>query len=406
MYRIFRPLFGSYTVRLSGDGILSFVHTLASKHILFWGLGQTNSVWTIRTTLAHAELLLACAEDAHIDAEIIEKNGLPFLVSKYKKRVGLLVGLILGLALLFYAELFVWKITVSGNTLLSDEEIVEALEDYGIGVGSFIPRIPVLQAQNEFLIQYGELSSFAINIKGTHVEVEVLERTHTPEIEQKDGFCNIVSAYDGIVLSVEVVDGTAVVDVGDVVSEGQLLVSAYTVATRNIYRLHHARGKIEAQVYEQFSQAVPLSDTVKHYTGREQTKTTVTAFGKAFDLFLTETCGYAYFDVEVAKEQVVLFGVIETPFVKTTATYREYTRETPKITKEQAELRARAAFDAYLARQTDEVMEYDCTVTYDEIQNACVLNASVTLKKSIGIDSPLLPGEQPPEQVKPPAPKY
>ena len=349
---------------------------------------------------------MACASQNGIEAEIIRRHGLPFLIARYKKRVGLLVGLLLGLALLFYAELFVWKITVNGNTLLSDEEIIRALEDYGIGVGSFIPRIPVLQAQNEFLIKYGELSSFAINIKGTHIQVEVLERTHTPEIEQKNGFCNIVSDYDGIVLSVEAVDGTAVVKVGDVVSKGQLLISAYTVAARNIYRLHHARGKIQAQVYEQFSEVVPLSDTRKHYTGREQVKTTVTAFGKAFDLFWTEQCTYEQFDAEVTREPVVLFGIIETPFVKTTAVFREYTSETVILPREQAELRARAAFDAYLARQTDEVIDYDFKIVYDEIQNACVINASVTFKKSIGIDKPLLPGEEPPEQVKPPAPNY
>ncbi len=406
MYRIFRPLFGSYTVRLSGDGVLSFVHALASKHILFWDLTQQNGCWTLGTTLAHAEPLLACAKDAGIDAEILSQNGLPFWALRYKKRIGLLVGLFLGMAILFCSELFVWKITVNGNTVLSDKEIIEALEDYGIGVGSFIPRIPVLQAQNEFLIRYGELSSFAINIKGTHIEIEVLERTRTPEIEQTDGFCNIVSAYDGIVLSVEVVDGTATVGVGDVVSEGQLLVSAYTVATRNIYRLHHARGKIEAQVYEQFSEAVPLTDTYKHYTGREQTKTTVSAFGRSLDLFWSEHCGYERFDVEVTEETVVLFGIIETPLVKTTAVFREYTEQTVALPREQAELRARAAFDAYLAKQTDEVMEYDCRIVYDEIQNACVLNASVILKKSIGVDRPLLPGEGPPEQVAPPAPRY
>ena len=406
MYRIFRPLFGSYTVRLAGENILSFVHSLATSHVLFWGLSNQGDAWTLKTTLAHAEPLLALAESAGISAEIVSKNGLPFLVSKYKKRVGLLVGLILGMALLFYAELFVWKITVDGNTLLSDKEIIDALEDYGIGVGSFIPRIPVLQAQNEFLIKYGELSSFAINIKGTHVQVEVLERTHTPEIEQTNGFCNVVADCDGIVLSVEAVDGTAIVKPGDVVSKGQILISAYTVSTRNIYRLHHARGSVLAEVYGEFSQAIPLSESVKHYTGRTQSKTTVTAFGKPFDLFWSENCSYTYFDAEATEQPIVLLGIIETPLVKTTVVYREYTKKTVTIGKKQAEQRAKAALDAFLARQTDKIAECDYTVVFDEIQNACVLNASVTYHKEIGIDRMLMPNEPPPEQVKPPAPKY
>lgn len=404
MYRFLHSFFGEYTVRLRGNNILPFIHRLTVNRILFWALRGEKEEWTLKTTLAGAEPLLANARDAGIDAEIIAKRGLPFLAAKYKKRPGLFLGLVLGLALIFYAELFVWKITVNGNTLLSDEEILEALEDYGIGVGSYIPKIPVLRAQNEFLIEYRDISSLAINIKGTHIEVEILERTHAPELEPTEGYCNVVASEDGIILSIDVAAGTALVKPGDVVSAGQPLISAFTVGTRNIYRMHHARGTVLAEVYGEYSVAVPLTSTVKRYTGREKSKTTISVLGKNFDLFLTENSPYELFDAQVEKQPIYLFGIAETPAVKTTAVYREYTSEAVTITHEQAKADAETAFRDWLKKQTEEVLGYDFEITYDEIQNAYVLNASVVFQKNIGLDLPLAAGEQPPEQIKPPSP--
>ena len=413
MYQFLHPLVGEYHISLRGKNILPFLQRQSAAGFLFWNLLRApeeetaetedgDSVYTVRTSLSCAEGLLAAAEEAGIAAEVLRRRGLPFLFARYRKRPGLLLGMLLGLALLFYGELFVWKVTVNGNTLLTDREIVDALDSYGIGVGSYIPDIPVLQAQNEFLLTYSDISSIAINVKGTHIEVELLERTHAPEIDPNDGICNLVAAEDGIVLSVDVAAGTALVKPGDVVTEGQILVSAYTVDGRGIYRLHHARGSVKAQVYTACSFVVPLERTVKHYTGRTKKKTTLTLLGKSLDLFRTEASPYESFDTEVREVPFLLFGIAETPIVRTTVTYLEYEPETVTISPEQAQREAEDAFRAWLERQTDEVMETESRLTYDEIQNAYILGAEVVLCREIGIDSPTTPDEAPPEKLTPP----
>lgn len=410
MYRFLHPLFGEYHIRLRGDGILPFLQRQSAAGLFLWNIRRERSgeaedgdaVYTLRTSLSCAEGLLAGAGEAGIAAEIFHKRGLPFLFARYRKRPGLLLGMLAGLVLLFCAELFVWKVTVNGNTLLSDREIVDALDSYGIGVGSYIPGIPVLRAQNDFLLTYSDISSIAINVKGTHIEVEILERTHAPEIDPNDGVCNLVAAEDGIVLSVDVAAGTAMVKPGDVVTEGQMLVSAYTVDGRGIYRLHHARGSVRAQVYTRCSFVVPLERTVKHDTGRVKKKTTLTLLGKDLDLFRTEASPYACFDTEVEEVPFRLFGFAETPIVRTTVSYREYEPEVVTLSHEQAQREAEDAFRAWLERQTDEILETDSRLTYDEIQNAYILNAEVVLCREIALDSPLAPEEAPPEGLTPP----
>lgn len=410
MYRFLHPLFGEYHIRLRGEGVLPFLQRQSAAGLLFWNVRREpdetsedgGRCYIIRTSLACAESLLAGAEEAGIAAEVLRRRGLPFLLARYRKRPGLIIGMLAGLALLFCAELFVWKVTVNGNTLLSDREIVDALDSYGIGVGSYIPDIPVLRAQNDFLLSYSDISSIAINVKGTHIQVEVLERTHAPEIDPNDGVCNLVAAEDGIVLSVDTAAGTALVKPGDVVTEGQILVSAYTVDGRGIYRLHHARGSVMAQVYETCSFVIPLERTVKHYTGRVKKKTTLTLLGKDLDLFRTEASPYESFDTEVEEVPFLLLGFAETPIVRTTVVYLEYESEVITISPEQAQREAEDAFRAWLERQTDEVLETESKLTYDEIQNAYILGAEVVLCREIALDSPLAPEEAPPEELTPP----
>ncbi len=406
MYRFLHLLFGEYTVCLHCREILPFLRRLTANRILFWSLNGGDDTWYLKTTLANAEPLLGNAKEAGIPAEILHKKGLPFLAAKYKKRPGLLIGLLVGLALLFVAELFVWKVTVNGNIAIPEKEILQALEKQGIGVGSYIPGIPVLKAQNEFLLSYKELSSVAINIKGTHIQVEVLERTHEPSYPDTEGFCNVVASRDGIIVSAKSGAGTILVSPGEVVTAGQTLISAFTVGKRNVYRLHHAWGTVMAQVYEHDSALFPRKVLQKQYTGREQTKTVVTILGREFALYLREDCGYERFDVCIEEKPFRLFGFIETPIVITSMRYLEY--KTPVVTLSQEQIRTDAEehFRQWTQDLGDGVEHAEYTLEFDEIQNAYVWNASAVVCMNIGIDMPLEVGEQPPPQVKPPDPVY
>lgn len=393
MYKLLHRIFGEYFIVISCEDLLPFLKELTIRKIRFWSLCRMQGEWSLCTSLSDADFLLALAEEYGYETEKIEKRGLPFLLAKYKKRPGLVIGLLLGLFLIFFSELFVWKVEINGNNLLTDKEIIEALDEYGIGVGSYIPNIPVLQAQNDFLLKFKDLSSIAINIKGTHLEIELLERTHAPDLIDTSGTCNIVAAEDGIIVSVDVAEGTGIVFPGDVVEKGQLLISAYTVNERNVFYLRHARGKIMAHTYENFSVMIPLTKTVKQYTGKECQKTSYCVLGKEYDFFLKEDPGFERFDADISEKTIYLFGFAETPIQKTTATYREYRVRNVSITMEEAKAEAEEAFRIWLKERNDKVYDYRVSQVFDEIQNAYVMNVSVVLEKEIGTEMPVDPSE-------------
>lgn len=401
MYRFLHPLVGEYTVKLLCEDPLPFLRRLTANRVLFWSLHGGEGVWYLKTTLSCGELLLNNAREAEIPGEIVKTRGLPFFAAKYKKRPGLLLGLILGLGLLFYSELFVWKVTVNGNVTVPEEVILDALEARGVAVGSYIPGIPVLEVQNRFLLDFHDVSSVAINVKGTHIQVEVLERVHEPPRQDHAGYCNVAATRDGIIVSAKSAAGTVIVSPGEVVEAGQVLISAFTVGKRNVYRLHHARGEVLAKVYESHSAVFPVATEVKRYTGREKVRRAVTVLGKEFSLGTDSP--YERFDIETVTERVKLFGFIDTPVTVTRVIYREYEKETVTLTEELLYANARIEREQWLASLGD-VLEWEETFQFDEIQNAYVLNVSAVILQNIGMDLPLEVGEQPPPQVKPPDP--
>lgn len=401
MYKFLHSIVGEYTVKLLCKDPLPFLRKLTLNKVLFRGLRGGDGVWYLKTTLSCGELLLNNAREAGISAEIVKTKGLPFLAAKYKKRPGLLLGLILGLALLFYSELFVWKVTVNGNVAIPEEVILEALAEQGVAVGSYIPDIPVLKVQNLVLLSFHDLSSIAINVKGTHIQVEVLERTHEPPKTDHTGYCNVVAARDGIIVSAKSTAGTVIVSPGEVVETGQILISAFTVGKRNVYRVHHARGEVLAKVYESYSAVFPVEREIKAYTGRKTVRKAVSVLGKEFSFEADSP--YERFDTSVDVTRVKLFGLIETPVTVTEVTYREYEKQRVTMTEELLEADAIRDTETWLAT-LGEVLEWEHTLVFDEIQNAYVLNVSAVVLEKIGLDLPLEPGEQPPAQVKPPEP--
>ena len=179
---------------------------MTKNRITVWDVAPTEDYIELRTSLFASGDLSELLEKSSIPFEITKKRGIPFVFSRYKKRYGMLFGLLCGLFLLFYNQLFVWKITVSGNDTVSTAEIENALTGIGVSVGSFIPNIDVQGKSNELLLDFRELSSAAISIRGTHLHISVLERTKIPDIVDKSGFYNVVADRDGVVIDIDAAD--------------------------------------------------------------------------------------------------------------------------------------------------------------------------------------------------------
>lgn len=389
MYKLLHKMFGAYTLAVPAKDGVRLVNILNRAKILFWGIKTDGENFYIKASLFSCEAVIRTAAAEGITAEIVKTMGLPFIFSKYKGRYGLILGSIAGLILIFYSQLFIWEVNISGNKEIKEDVIISALEKHGVKRGAFIPDLNVVTAEQDFLRENKEISSISVNIKGTYAQIALLERTYPPDIVDTLGYYNIVASHDGIIVKVEAADGFPEVKAGDIVVEGQLLINSFIPGKFENYRLTHARGEVYAEVTEKYSISIPLEQTEKIYTGKTEDIKTMTVMGHFYNFLAKDKPSFEYYDIDVLQWEKKLFGIIKTPVIVTEARYTEYIINKYSITEEAAKARAAEAFSQYLDRLEEEIKKYDCDGYYDKENNAYIFNASVVVIKNIAVEKPI-----------------
>lgn len=387
-YKPIHCLFGEYIFETTYAEFSRFASVLAQKRLNIWKIEHHPEAVRFRCSIFLAEEIENTAKENSVPIKLLRKRGLPFLFSRYRRRYGLILGLVVCTFLLFFSQLFVWKISVSGNTLLADSEIKRELERCGVSVGSFIPDIDVARDSNRLLISCEKISSCAISINGTHITVSVLESTPMPDIVDSNGFYNVVAERDGIILDIDAADGSPEVQEGDVVFEGELLINSFIEGSNGAFRPTHARGIVYAAVEESFMTKIPLSRVSKNYTGNTETKTVYYVLGWEVPSFSSTESSYEYFDAVATEKTVELFGFIELPIKVFTVTYSEYVPTKETISTERAKALAESELKAFLTDLNSEVLSCETDFKPDEKNGVCVFTANAVIRRDIAKEIP------------------
>ncbi|MBR5779706.1 MAG: sporulation protein YqfD [Clostridia bacterium] len=387
-YRPLHYISGEYVFTTDASSFSRFSALMVQNGFNFWGTRYEEGNVLFCVSVFSAERVYNLSSAASVPIEIVAKKGLPFVFSRYRKRYGMLLGLVVGLFLLFWSQLFAWKITVSGNVGIKTEEIERALAECGISVGCFIPKIDTVNDSNRLLMNCRGLSSAALSINGTHIYLSVLERKDIPEIYNSNGFFNVVASRDGVIIDVNAADGTPEVNEGDVVYEGELLINSFIAGKNGSFRPTHARGKVYAAVSESFDIEIPLSRVTKNITGNTQTRCIYTVLGKEMPRLSDDESDYEYFDAVVTERTVKLFGFIELPIKEKRIFYSEYIPIKRDISESDAEKYAYGELDALIAEVDLELLSCESYCITDKEKGVCKLVANAVFKQDIAKEVP------------------
>ncbi len=323
-----------------------------------------------------------------IKLTIVRERGVIQLVGRYKRRIGIPVGIVLFLTVLFISEKFIWDVRVVGNETVPSESIISELAELGCGVGTYIPSIDFDLLHNEYLLRDDKLSWISVNVRGTVATVEVRE-LEVPEIKvSEDSPCNLVASEDGLITEVEVLRGSPVVTNGVLVKKGELLASGVQDMKHGI-RLTNAEGRVMAEVRREINVEVPLETTAISATGREFSEKYFNFFGITVKFFEnTENMGAEYDKID-REYPLHFFFLGEVPISVTETVYREYEHIPVSYTEKEA----RAEAYRRLRELCDEVLA-DCELLSRQMSaslegGAFKINCELTVLKDIAEKSPI-----------------
>ncbi len=206
----------------------------------------------------------ALCREYGIPVTVCGEGGLPRLISRLTYRAGLVAGTVLGLLLLVVANSVIWDIRISGNEHLSNHAIRETLAACGFSVGTSLRGFEADKLENDVLLLDDRLAWISVNRKGTVAYVEVREKRPKPTAES-DSPCDIVASIGGVVQWVELEEGNVRVSAGQIVGEGEVLVSGLYDSMQEGIRFTTAKAKVYARTTREIVVQIPLAYEQKVY---------------------------------------------------------------------------------------------------------------------------------------------
>lgn len=246
--KIWNYLRGYVIIKVEGLTLERLLNLAATHNIYLWDVKRHSSIMLeIKTRIPGFKELKKIVKKTGCRIEIEDKVGLPFIFKKLRNRKMLAIGFLLFCIGVFLFTSTIWKIEILGNEQTPRAEIMSILEENDIKIGKNKYKIDKDEIKNILVNKFDYLSFVTSNIKGTVLTIEIQEQDLIPEKVDRTLPCNLVAKRKGVITKVTARNGRDLVKVGDVVEEGELLITGIIDNEVNEdIMLVHAEGEILA----------------------------------------------------------------------------------------------------------------------------------------------------------------
>lgn len=274
-------------------------------------------------------------DSAKIAYDICDIDGYLSGVFGIKGRIGILLGVIFTACALYLSSNVVWRISVTGNTRVSDKEVIAELDAAGFHLGTFIPTVDYDTLHNKVLLNSARLSWISVNVIGNVANVHVREKNQG-DTNTQPTYTNVIASSDGYIEKITVKNGKKEVMIGQVVRQGEILISGIIDSSSQGVRYEQADGEILAYVNKEITVKIPYKTTEKVYTGNRY----VNKSYKIYNFLIKFSSKYGnqgvFYDKIEHREYASVFGIEGIPLEAIKVTLYEYELKEVVLTKEEA----------------------------------------------------------------------
>ena len=141
----------------------------------------------------------------------------------------------------FCASFYILKVDIRGTDMLTNTQIISFLQEKNIGVLKPKSSVQNQVLELDLLQNFSEISLVSVMLKGTTLVINIKEKENFLPQTQGD----IVADFCGRITGLTLISGTANVKPGDIVKEGDVLVTAQTQLLGSV----EAKAHITAEVW-------------------------------------------------------------------------------------------------------------------------------------------------------------
>ena len=217
---------GNVNVRITSASVENDLYYLVQNNVILGNVVKRNEL-TAEVMVRRTDFKRLCnCLASGTDVEIINKEGLYWSIYRLFKRPIFVIGILAYLLLLILIPNHILFYKVVGNSAVSTEEILFHTQQIGLSFGTPRRQIRSETIKNDLLLRIPKLRWVGVNTYGCVAVITVKE--DVSQQQERTGAVNsIVANSDAIVEEIVVNRGEVKCKVGQVVLEGDLLVSGY-----------------------------------------------------------------------------------------------------------------------------------------------------------------------------------
>ena len=386
---------GYVRVRLTGRSPERFFNLCRSSKILLWNIACEKEEYRFFLLLPDFYRIRPFARKAGVRVRIQEKLGLPFFLYRNRKRKLFAVGAASFFLLLFVLSHFIWNISFSGNLLFTDDMLTGQLREIGVCYGMPKRGVDCDRIEEELRSRCSRIVWVSAHVSGTRLQIRIRENETADGIPlREESPRNLVAETAGTVVSILVRAGKAVVQPGDEVEKGQILVEGMLPVTNDSGEVERtlfvrADADIRLRTTKIYREWVPHFQTVRSYTGKMQRGFRLRA-GAVDILAMPPLAGKRNWDLTGVSRQIVLFGDFFLPVWTEAITAREYEKVERKRTKTELNDLTKAVHERKLQKLTEkgvQIIENDVKIL--DNSTGWTICGSMIVEESAGIGQKL-----------------
>ena len=280
---------GTVRLEISGAEPEQILNFCAQNGVEFWDTSP-KADFSVQITIHAADYPLVQSQNGKngIELRLIAAKGGKNITASMKRRLALCIGIGVCIVLLAVSSLFVWRIDISGNDTISDGVILRALSECGVDNGAFWPALSSDEVRSDMLMKLPDIAWLSVNVHNSCAEVVIHERIAKPDIVNEAEYADVIAAKSGYITKLSVLEGKALVSVGDTVSKGDTLISGTMDSGTADERQVHAMGTVQARTWYELNAQTPMYESVKTEKGHSKTSLSL-VFGKNLIKFSTDS---------------------------------------------------------------------------------------------------------------------
>ncbi|MCR6513493.1 MULTISPECIES: sporulation protein YqfD [Clostridium] len=210
--------------------------------------------------------------------KIVKERGRNILIRRLKRRSSLLVGSVLFGLIIFILSTHIWSIDIKTTENLSPYEVREILSKLGVKQGMKKNALDVYSLEKKLEDSSSEIVWARSRIEGSTLKIDIEEKVNPPKLLEKE-VDSVIATMDGEVKRIYTESGTAVVEPGNMVKKGDILIEPYNGSEGTKYECI-ASGKVMANTFYDKEVDIRISGKELKRTGESFKEKYITFFGR------------------------------------------------------------------------------------------------------------------------------